>query len=101
MVTVEFDADHTAATAGEQFEGDAACAGEEIQRLGALEVDILRQHIEDILLGEVRCRPRLETPWNIEVPSFISSSYNPHICMFTVYGLQFTVDFLARPDNCL
>ena len=94
MVTVEFDTDHTAATTREQFEGDAACARKEIQCLGSLKVDILRQHIKDILLGEVRCRPRLETPWNIEVPSLISSCDDSHL-PFTInviksYGIPFT-----------
>jgi len=82
MVTVEFDADDTATTTGQQFEGDAASAGEEIQSLGSLKVDVLGEHIEDVLLGKVRCRSRLETPWDIEVSSLIFSSNDAHEIVF-------------------
>ena len=78
MVAIEFDTDDMATATRKQFESDAACAREEIQRLGSLEIDILCEHIEDILLREIRCRPRFERAWNVEVTSFVFPGNDSH-----------------------
>ena len=60
VVAILFDADHMTAAARYQFERDAACTREEVEGCGIFKVDVLHQHVEDVLLGEVRCWSRLE-----------------------------------------
>lgn len=78
MITVGFYADHLTATTREQLQRDAARACKQVERRQAFEIDIAVEHVEDILLGKIGCRTRLECTWNIEVPTFIFSCYNPH-----------------------
>ena len=79
MVAVEFDADDAGASPREQFEGDAARACEEVEGFGTVEVDVLHQHVEDVLLGKIGGRPRLERTRNIKMPPLVFSSYYSHI----------------------
>lgn len=60
MVAVCLYADDTLATAGNQFQRDAACAGKEIEGCGVLEVDVILQNIKDVLLCEIGGWSRLE-----------------------------------------
>ena len=60
MVAVCLYADYTLATAGNQFQRDAACAGKEIEGCGVLEVDVILQNIKDVLLCEIGGWSRLE-----------------------------------------
>ena len=78
VVTIHLDADHLLATTRHEFQGNTACAREQIEGCGVLEVNILRQHIKDVFFGKVRRRSRLERTWNVEVASLIFSGDNPH-----------------------
>ena len=78
MVAVGLDADYVAAAPREQFERDAARAGEQVEGSGAFEVDIPREHIEDVLLGEVGRGPCLECARYVEVTSLIFSGDDAH-----------------------
>ena len=78
MVAVLLYADHLGTASRQELKRDAARAGEEVKGCGTIKVDVAHQHIEDILLGEVSRWPRLERARNVEVPSLVSSRYNPH-----------------------
>ena len=68
------------AAAGQEFEGDTARAGKEIQGAWGicLEVDIGTEDIEEVLLGEVRSGPRLEGSWDIKMASAVFASNDTH-----------------------
>ena len=83
VVAVLLDADHLAAAAGEEFERDAARAGEEVEGGGSVEVDVAGEHVEDVLLGKVGGWPRLERARNLKVASLVFPSYNPHSSLIT------------------
>ena len=78
VVAVEFDADDAAAASREEFEGDAARAGEQVEGLGTVEFDVLNEHVEDVLLGKVGGRPRLERARNVEVTALVFSGNDSH-----------------------
>ena len=78
VLTVKLYTDDRFTSARKQFQRDAARAGKEVQGSSTVEVDILRQHIEDILLGKVRGRPCLEGTWNVEVAALVSSCDDAH-----------------------
>ena len=78
MVAVLLDADDPAASTRQQFQRDTARAREEIEGCGSIEIQVARQNVEDVLLGEIRRGSRLERTRHVEVPSFISSRDNPH-----------------------
>ena len=90
VVAVEFDADDVTAASREQFKGNAARAGEEVEGLGTVEVDVLNEHVEDVLLGKIRRRPRLERARNIEVAALVFSCNDSHT--LTSYLLPLTSD---------
>ena len=79
VVAIQLDADDVGTASRHQFERDAACAGEEVEDRCAFEVEIARQHIEDILLGKIRRRSCLEGLRNIEVPAFIDTRDDSHL----------------------
>ena len=60
VVSVHFHAHHLTTSSGEQFQSDAACTREQVEGYGILKVEISCEHVEDILLGKVCRRPRLE-----------------------------------------
>ena len=60
VVSVHFHANHLTTSSGEQFQGDTACTREQVEGGGILKVEIPCEHVEDILLGKVCRRPRLE-----------------------------------------
>jgi len=68
------------AAAGEEFKGDAAGAGKEVQGTWgiAFEVDIGAQDIEQVFLGEVRGGTRLESAWDVEVATPVFSCNDSH-----------------------
>lgn len=76
MVAVEFDADNTGTATREQFECDAACTCKEVEGLCTFEIDILHQYVEDVLLGKVGGRPRLERAWYVKMTSLVFSRYD-------------------------
>ena len=78
VVAIEFNADDVAAASREQFKGNAARAGEEVEGLGTVEVDVLNEHVEDVLLGKIRRRPRLERTRNVEVTALVFPSNDSH-----------------------
>ena len=78
VVAVELDADDATTATREQFEGDATRAGEEVEGLGTVEVDVLNEHVEDVLLGEVGSGPRLERARNVEMTALVFSSNDSH-----------------------
>ena len=79
MVAISFYTDDTLAATGNQFQGDAACAGKEVEGCGILEVDVILQNIKDVLLCKICCRTRLKRTWNVEMASLILSCYDSHI----------------------
>jgi hypothetical protein len=68
------------AAAGQEFEGDAARAGKEIQGAWGicLEVDVGTEDIEEVLLGEVGSGPRLEGSRDIKMASAVFASNDTH-----------------------
>ena len=78
MVAIHLYADDMGAATRYQFEGDAARTREEVEGCGILKVQITRQYVEDVFLGEVGRGSCLETPWNLKVPALIFSCDNPH-----------------------
>ena len=97
VVAIEFNADDVTAASREQFKGNAARAGEEVEGLGTVEVDVLNEHVEDVLLGKIRRRPRLERARNIEVAALVFSCNDSHtltsyILPLTSYILPLTSD---------
>ena len=79
MVAVCLYADYTLATAGNQFQRDAACAGKEVEGCGILEVDVILQNIKDVLLCEIGGWSRLKRTGNVEMATLILSCYDSHI----------------------
>ena len=53
VVAVQFNADNLLAATRKKFQRDAACAGEEVESRGSIEINILNEYIEDVLLGTV------------------------------------------------
>ena len=78
MVAVCFYTDDTLAATGNQFQGDAACAGKEVEGCGILEIDVILQNIKDVLLCEICSWSRLERTWYVEVATLILSCYDSH-----------------------
>jgi len=76
---VKLHADDAPAASADEFERDAARAGEEVEGCGCLaEVDVALQDVEEILLGEVRrgtCRERAR---HLEVPAFVLAGDDSH-----------------------
>ena len=79
MVTVCFYAYHLLATARYEFQGDASCSCEKVEGSGIFKVNVTLEHIEDVLLGEVCCRARLECTGNVKMASLIFSCNDSHI----------------------
>ena len=86
MVTVQLYAHHLLTTSRQQFQRDAARSREEVQGCSALEVDIARQYVEDVLLGKVRGGSCLERTWDIEMPSFIYACDDSHFSLAKRYS---------------
>jgi hypothetical protein len=78
MVAVHLHTDYSAASSGKKLEGDAASAREEIEGCSSFKVDILIQHVEDVLLGEVSGRSRLECARNVEMAALVYSCDDTH-----------------------
>ena len=78
MVAVQLHTDDLTATARHELERDAARAAKEVERRGSVEIDIAAQHIEDVLLGKIGRRTRLERARYLEMPSLILSCDNSH-----------------------
>ena len=78
MVAVSFYADDTLAATGNQFQGDAACAGKEVEGCGILEVDVILQNIKDVLLCEIGGWSSLKRTGNVEMATLILSCYDSH-----------------------
>ena len=79
MVAVCLYADYTLATAGNQFQRDAACAGKKVEGCGVLEVDIILQNIKNVLLCEIGGWSRLKRTGYVEMATLILSCYDSHI----------------------
>ena len=70
---------HSIAAARDELETDASRTGKEIQHIGALiEVDKVGKHIEQVLLGKVRCGACLERTRHIECAALIFSTDYSH-----------------------
>jgi len=78
MVAIHLYAYYITASATEQFERYAACAGKEVEGVVAVEVYVACHHVEDVLLGEVSCGARLEGARHVEMASFILSGDYSH-----------------------
>ena len=78
MVAVQLYADHLTTATAEQFQRYAARTREEVEGSGIFKVDVLHQHVEDVLLGEVRRGTGLERTGYVEVAPLIFSSNNSH-----------------------
>ena len=77
MVAVLLYADHLGTASRQELKRDAARAGEEVEGRGTIEVDVAHEHIEDVLLGKVGGRPRLERARNVKVAALVFSCYYP------------------------
>lgn len=78
MVAVHLHAYHLLAATRDEFQRYASRSGEEVEGCSLLEIDILQQHVEDVLLGEVGSRTGLEGAGNLEMATFIFSCYDTH-----------------------
>ena len=78
MVAVEFYTDNTAAATRQQFQRYASSAGKEVKGRCVFKINVTLKDIENVLFGKVRRRAGLETAWDIEVTSLVSSCYNSH-----------------------
>ena len=79
MVAVCLYADYTLATAGNQFQRNAACAGKKVEGCSVLEVDVILQNIKNVLLCEIGGWSRLERTGYVEMATLILSCYDSHI----------------------
>ncbi len=79
MGVILFHGGYRTATAGKQFERNAARPRKEIQRIRFFEIDQVPNHVEDIFLGEIRCRTCRKSGRNLETPVSIFSSYDSHV----------------------
>ena len=66
-----FDADDVSGTTAEQFEADAACAAEEVERSATLEVDAILEDVEESLLCQVGGGPGVEVAGRVEAASAV------------------------------
>ena len=78
VVAVGLNTHYACTTSRDEFEGDAACAREEVEGVDIVKVDIAIEHIEDILLGKVCCGSGLERTRHIEVPTLVLSCNYTH-----------------------
>ena len=78
MVAVSFYTDDTLAATGNQFQGDAACAGKEVEGCNILEVYVILQNIKDVLLCEIGGWSSLKRTGNVEMATLILSCYDSH-----------------------
>ena len=67
----QFDADDVCGTAAEQFEADAACAAEEVERSATLKVHAVLEDVEESLLCQVGGRPGVEVAGRVEATSAV------------------------------
>lgn len=72
------DGDYAAATARKKLEADGARAGEKVERVDVLEVDIVFDDVEDVLSREVGCRARGDVCGYVETSASVFSSYYSH-----------------------
>ena len=81
MVThIKLNADDATATATDEFQRDAARAGEEVEgRRRLAKVDVRLQDVEEVLLGEVCRRTCRERARHVEVPAFVFAGDDAHI----------------------
>ena len=66
-----FDADDVGGAAAEQFEADAACATEEVERSATLKIDSVLEDVEESLLCQVGGRPGVEVSGRVEAASAV------------------------------
>ena len=78
VVAVFLHADHPPAAAREQLQRDAACARKEVEGGRVVQVEVAPDDVEDVLLGEVGRRPRLECAGNLEMTTLIDTSDDAH-----------------------
>ena len=96
VVSIHLHTNHLLTAARQQLERDAACAREKVERDGFVQIYILCQHIEDVLLGKVGGRPRLERARDVEMPSFVFACDNAHSGIGMKTGNE-TEDTAQRP----
>jgi hypothetical protein len=63
---------------GEEFEGNAPCAGKEIQCGKGFEVNQVGEYVEKVLLGEVGGGPGLESRRRLKAPMAVYTAYDTH-----------------------
>ena len=66
-----FDADDMGGATTEQFEADAACAAEEVERSATLKIHAVLEDVEESLLCQVGGRPSAEVAWRVEAASAV------------------------------
>ena len=66
-----FDADDVSGATAEQFEADAACAAEEVERSATLEIDAILEDVEESLLCQVGGGPGVEVAGRVEAASAV------------------------------
>ena len=69
-----FDADDTGGATAEQFETDAACAAEKVERPTTLKIDAVLEDVEESLLCQVGGGPGVEVAWRVEAASAVLAS---------------------------
>jgi hypothetical protein len=89
-------ATHMQAAARHALETDASRARKEIERGGAVEVDVARKHIEKALFGKIGRWARRDVAWRREMSTAKFSTYNPHISDFK---FQISPDFCYARQN--
>ena len=74
-----FYGDNASTATRNKLQTDATCTGKEVKNIGALlEVDEVIKYIEEILLGEVRCRTCLKVAWHLKGAALIFTTDYSH-----------------------
>ena len=71
LCVTHFDADDMGGATAEQFEADAACAAEEVERSATIKVYAVLEDVEESLLCQVGGRPGVEVTGRVESASAV------------------------------
>ena len=79
MHGVYLDRRYAARSSGCELITDGTGAGEQVEYVRLLVIYQIVQHVEQILLGEIRCRTRTQILGRIDAPAAIFAAYYSHI----------------------
>ena len=92
MHGIYFDRRYAACASGCELITDGAGAGEQVEDVRLLVIYQVVQHVEQILLGEIRCRTRTQVLGRIDAPAAIFAAYYSHITFLKYRLTSFAAD---------